>query len=232
MKKPTIPQSNEPISTHLKESPSGRLLDSASARLKEGSSLRLLGSALARSKEAPSNRGLDPPTSSARLKETTPSSRPDQLMEWSNALSVGVEAIDDQHKQLVAMLNEINEGIRGGWGKEARDEVLVKLVDYTLTHFATEESLMQIFNYPEEKAHKQAHAELIQMVEQYIRKYSQDPNTSSYDLLFFLKRWLFQHILRNDKALGEYLAKKGVSKIEHGKPRKNSFLSKIRQWFS
>ncbi|MDS4031067.1 MAG: bacteriohemerythrin [Candidatus Contendobacter sp.] len=215
MKKLALPQSKESIS----------------ARLKEASSLRLLNSTLAPSKEGSSNPAPNFPPS-ARLKETPPSLRATQLMEWSDTLSVGVQAIDDQHKQLVAMLNEINEGIRGGWGKEARDEVLIKLVDYTLTHFATEESLMQIFGYPEENTHKKCHADLIQMVEQYIRKYNQDPNASSYDLLFFLKRWLFQHILKDDKALGQFLAKKGVSKIEHEKHKKNSFFSRIRQWFA
>ena len=100
------------------------------------------------------------------------------------------------------MLNEISEGINGGWGKDARTDVLAKLVEYTLVHFATEEDLMQLVHYPDEGAHKAYHQNLIETVQNYIKKYDEDPNASNYDLLFFLKKWLIEHILKNDKRLG------------------------------
>lgn len=150
------------------------------------------------------------------------------FIEWSDALSIGVKTIDDQHKGLVAMVNEISEGIKGGWGKEARDAVFVKLVEYTVVHFATEESLMNISNYPGEATHKQHHENLVKTVQQYIKKYQEDPSASNYDLLFFLKRWLVEHILKDDKAMGEYLVKKGVVKLENA--RQPSFLGKLKKW--
>ncbi len=92
---------------------------------------------------------------SVRIKDSFPIKK--DFIEWSDALSVGVQEIDDQHKGLAAMVNEMSEGIKGGWGKEARDEVLTRLVEYTKVHFATEESLMSISNYPGISTHKKQH---------------------------------------------------------------------------
>jgi hemerythrin len=141
-----------------------------------------------------------------------------EFIEWSNALSVGVKEIDDQHKRLIEMLNELNNAIHGGWGKEARKDVIDRLIEYTRVHFATEESLMTLSGYPDTEAHKKQHENLIVVVKDYVKKYEQDPNASnydllfyaaSYDLLFFLRRWLIEHIIKNDKALGNYLVKTG-----------------------
>lgn len=146
-----------------------------------------------------------------------------EFIAWSDALSVGVNEIDNQHKTLVEMVNQLSEGIHGGWGKEARKEVIDKLIDYTRVHFATEESLMSIAKYPSYSAHKKKHEDLIEMVKEYVKKYEQDPDSSSYELLYFLKRWLTEHIMRDDKTLGGYLIKKGDNV---GKAKK-SWLSSL-----
>ncbi len=136
------------------------------------------------------------------------------FIEWSDALSIGVREIDDQHKHLAYMVNELNEGISGGWGKEAREHVLTELIEYTRVHFATEESLMSISAYPGAAKHKKQHESLIDTVNDHVKKYSDDPKASSYDLLFFLKKWLVNHIMGEDKNLGEYLIKKGFGNQE------------------
>lgn len=130
-----------------------------------------------------------------------------EFITWSDTLSVGVHEIDDQHKELLNMLNELNKAIEGGWGKEARKEVINKLVEYTRVHFTTEESVMSISHYPDIEAHKKQHEILIDTVHDYIKKYEHDPSSSSYDLLFFLKRWLTEHIIKSDKRFGEFLIK-------------------------
>ena len=159
-----------------------------------------LESAAARAKEPISARMLEP--SSGRIR---------QMLAWSDDLSVGIAIIDEQHKGLLAMLNQINEGIRGGWAKKAREEVLAKLVEYAVIHMATEENLMKEAGYPAEEEHIQHHKNLIEMVGDYIDKYNQNPSTSSYELLFFLRRWLVDHTQKDDKLLGQYLVKQGVT---------------------
>ena len=141
------------------------------------------------------------------------------FIEWSDELSVGVDEIDNQHKVLVNMINELNTAVHGGWGKEARKEVIDKLIEYTKVHFATEESLMSITAYPKSNNHKEQHGNLISMVKEHIKRYENDANSSSYDLIFFLKSWLVEHIMKDDKILGEYLVKKGSM----GKEKKSWF---------
>jgi hemerythrin len=151
---------------------------------------------------------------SKRLIDSVPSARgsgggSSEFVEWSDALSVGVTEIDDQHKELIKMLNKLNTAIHGGWGKETRREVINQLVEYTRVHFTTEESVMSIAGYPDVEAHKKKHHDLILKVKDYVSKYEKNPDASSYDLLFFLKQWLTEHIIKSDKALGDYLLANG-----------------------
>lgn len=151
---------------------------------------------------------------STRIQESASSMKKD-FIEWSDALSVGVEEVDQQHKGLAQMVNELNRAIHGGWGKEARDEIIVKLVKYTRVHFATEESLMSISSYPHLKEHKKQHENLIDIVKTYIKKYNENPEASNYEFLFFLKKWLTEHIMKDDKLMGEYLVKTGSVKTKN-----------------
>lgn len=151
------------------------------------------------------------------------------FIEWSDSLSVGVDEIDEQHKELAHMVNELNVAIEGGWGREARDHIIVRLVEYTRVHFATEESLMSISNYPNLKAHKKQHEHLIDIVKTYITKYQEDPTASNYDLLFFLKKWLVEHIMKDDKVMGEHLIKAGTIKAKSN--NKKSWFGWLGKWF-
>lgn len=150
---------------------------------------------------------------SARIKEPVSSLRKD-FIEWSDALSVGIEEIDEQHKEIAKMMNDLNRAIHGGWGKEARDEIIVRLVEYTKVHFVIEESLMSIANYPRLTEHKKQHKDLIDTVKAYIKKYNENPGASNYDFLFFLKKWLIEHIMKSDKIMAGHLIKTGSVKIK------------------
>lgn len=71
------------------------------------------------------------------------------FFEWKNEYSVGIAKIDGQHKALVGFLNELFEAMRAGKGKDALDAVMKNLVEYTKTHFATEENFMKQYKYPD-----------------------------------------------------------------------------------
>lgn len=150
------------------------------------------------------------------------------FVEWSDAFSVGVEEIDDQHKQLVHMINELHEGIDGGWGAEAKEKVFVELAEYARVHFATEESLMSISNYPGSKGHKGQHHGLNEIVKEHISQYAQgSANISNYDLLLFLKKWLINHIMEEDKKLGTHLVATTAANLR----RKKSLFGWLRRSF-
>src|SRR5512140_2145124 len=66
-------------------------------------------------------------------------------IEWSDELSVGIQEIDEQHKVLVGLVNDMHRAIHEHHGRDTARAILEKLGDYTRVHFAVEESLMRIF---------------------------------------------------------------------------------------
>ncbi len=132
------------------------------------------------------------------------------LIEWNPELSIGIEEIDEQHKVLVGLLNRMFEAVVERSDHVVVHEILNELIQYTVIHFAVEESLMRIFNYPEYEIHKAHHEDLkIQVLELQNRlKNSHEP--VSMDVLHFLRNWLRKHILIEDHKLGPFFMSKGL----------------------
>ncbi len=61
------------------------------------------------------------------------------LITWNNGLDLGVEEIDNQHRKLVAMINDLNDAMRQGRGNDVLAKILGGLINYAATHFNTEE---------------------------------------------------------------------------------------------
>lgn len=137
------------------------------------------------------------------------------LIEWSNELSVGIEEIDEQHKVLVELLNNISEATQQRRGQEKAEEILNKLIEYAKIHFAVEESLMRIMGYPGYEDHKLRHQELMYSVLDLMTKVNHRKLTIGFELQFFLKNWLTKHILETDKQYVEHFLKAGAqSKLQ------------------
>jgi hemerythrin len=75
------------------------------------------------------------------------------FVSWSDELSVGIEEIDDQHKQFIDMINELHVAMKSGKAASTLPIILTKLSDYAVFHFSYEEKVLQSYNYPEINAH-------------------------------------------------------------------------------
>ncbi len=73
-----------------------------------------------------------------------------------------VPEIDQQHKKLVGMLNELNEAVKNRQSREDIYRIIDDVIAFTGTHFETEEQLMAETGYPEIEAHKDKHRQLVQ----------------------------------------------------------------------
>lgn len=120
------------------------------------------------------------------------------VLEWKRSYDTGIEEIDNQHRQLLNFLNELGEGIASGDAAKTR-EIIEGLNEYTISHFAFEEALMEEAQYPYSGPHKHVHKTLIQRVTTFSEKLSAGENISE-ELYAFLRRWLINHIQRDDKA--------------------------------
>ena len=132
------------------------------------------------------------------------------ILPWSDMLSVGVKAIDQQHRVLVDILNQLADLIQGG--AQAWDEsvTLTKLVEYTETHFAFEEALMRRSNYAGLDAHVQEHRLLFQQVSDLVANNAAGEAVDSQALVVFLRDWLSSHIMGTDRILGRELNRMGI----------------------
>ncbi len=132
------------------------------------------------------------------------------FVEWTDNLSVGIQEIDEQHKVLINLINRLfNETIVNQASSNVTEQVLQELVEYTLVHFAVEESLFRIFDYPGIEAHMAIHAGLkTQVIE--LQKKVREGQEVNTDLLMFLKKWLTNHILQEDQRYAPFLISQGV----------------------
>lgn len=146
------------------------------------------------------------------------------FVEWTDELSVGIEEIDEQHKVLVNLINRLfDETIVHQANATVMDEILHELIEYTVIHFAVEESLFRIFHYPGTESHTHHHDELKAQVLDIQKKIKQGEATVNTELLLFLKKWLEHHILYEDKLYGPFLLSQGVKSSWE----KKSWLGKI-----
>jgi len=132
------------------------------------------------------------------------------LMEWSSALSVGFAEIDRQHQRLIEIANELNTAMQSGQGTSVVGQILNELVDYTVKHFAYEESLMKQHDYRGRDDHLAKHKKLIEEVSAYKRQFDSGKANITVELLAFIRDWLVNHILKTDVALARDLNARGL----------------------
>ena len=138
-------------------------------------------------------------------------SHDDDLFHWSDSFNVNIQEVDEQHKVLVDLLNQLHHAIKDHRGKAASRHILDQLADYTRTHFLLEESLMRVLHYPGLEIHKQQHEDLIKQIQELQHKLDYENVTITFELLHFLRNWLVQHINDSDKRFGAHFRKAGLA---------------------
>jgi len=73
-----------------------------------------------------------------------------------------VPEIDLQHRELVSMLNRLNDAVKNSESRENIYRIIDEVIAFTRLHFATEERLMVQSGYPGLEWHKDKHRQLIQ----------------------------------------------------------------------
>ena len=133
-----------------------------------------------------------------------------RYIEWQASYSVGIDSIDQQHKKLVNLINQLQTAVDYSTGEEFEREALDALVDYTKSHFGHEEALMQKYGYPGYEPHTGEHKKMIREVDNLLAEYDKDPEQAIRHALNFLREWLINHINGTDKQYSGFLRDKGV----------------------
>lgn len=128
-------------------------------------------------------------------------------IEWNTSLSVGVEELDNQHKELFRRINELIAACHKGEGPEVVGEVLKFLDSYVRLHFGTEEDYMRKYDFPGMGEHCRQHQEFMDNLTEVRRRFSQEGPGVHIVVITnrILAGWLNTHIRRSDKVLGAHI---------------------------
>ncbi len=151
------------------------------------------------------------------------------FFKWSPEYSVNIKTIDHQHQELVRILNHLFIAVSKREGDKVIAGILDALTDYTKTHFALEERLMQQAKYKELESHKLEHSKLIAELDRLCKKYLVEEKPIYFEMLAFLKNWLKEHIQGVDKKYSTDLQAAGFSFAEWEKEAHAAFAAMIEK---
>lgn len=126
-------------------------------------------------------------------------------IQWSDELATGIGVIDSQHKRIIHYINQL-EDARALNEPVLVSEVLIHLTDYTLSHFAFEESLMEDVGYVAASVHAKTHDSFREKISAYNRRHK-DGEDVSEELSKLLNVWLIEHIANDDSSYAPYVLK-------------------------
>lgn len=128
-----------------------------------------------------------------------------RFIEWKKSYSVGLDSIDDDHKKLLGMINQLQTASHYMTDDRMVEHILDELIDYTKYHFSREEKIMLDCEYPGLVAHKKLHRDMINKISTFIDEYRLHNTRTIDDVTQFLKSWLINHINGSDKEYVPYL---------------------------
>ena len=132
------------------------------------------------------------------------------LFPWTPGYSVGIPQIDTQHKVLIQLINDLHAAMSAGHGKDALGKILDELVRYTEVHFTSEEGMLRQKRYSKLTEHHVVHQDLTRQVVELRDKYRANALALTVDVMYFLQRWLADHIMVHDQAYAKELREAGA----------------------
>lgn len=127
-------------------------------------------------------------------------------IEWNDNLKSGIQIIDEQHQELIVMLNRFG---RFRCGKECFDDAFKELEDFANIHFKTEEGLMTSMNYPKYDEHKTYHDKFIETLKEFKEKIILNENIYELgeEIIKLGNDWIINHYTYEDIELVKYIKK-------------------------
>lgn len=134
------------------------------------------------------------------------------MYEFTKDCLTGIPQIDEEHSQLFQMINEAHSLLENHTAASAATakNLISALRKYAEKHFETEESYMAEINDPELLRQKKEHSAFAQKVNGIDLEHldeNKSPEVLS-DLLLYLSRWLYHHILGSDIMIGRVKSEK------------------------
>ncbi|WP_319777538.1 bacteriohemerythrin [Maridesulfovibrio sp.] len=132
------------------------------------------------------------------------------ILKWDERYSVGVNIIDKEHRQLIDMINKAYDSVKDMEEDKVLRELVKDMFDYAISHFSTEEKLMEKYGFPAAEEHNKMHHVFSMKAETLGLLVKNETQVEPVKVFKFLADWLRDHILKTDKVLGKFLNEQGV----------------------
>ena len=119
------------------------------------------------------------------------------VIEWREGFKINIPEVDQEHQQLFALVKALNLA--------SVEKTLQALLDYVVTHFATEQALMEKHGYPAYEAHVKLHVAFGDQVNEFLPVGDTWSEERIQKLRRFLNKWLIGHIMTHDLNFGKWL---------------------------
>jgi hemerythrin len=132
----------------------------------------------------------------------------DEFVAWKDEYSVGIDTIDQDHKKLLSLINNLLAAKQCRTGPEFERQALDELMDYTQFHFKREEDLMREHGYADYEGHKAQHDQMVIQAQLFRSRYEEKGHEAIPEVARYLKLWLIQHINGTDRKYVPFLREK------------------------
>lgn len=132
------------------------------------------------------------------------------MVTWLESYNIGIQRIDEQHKQLISIINTLCESMKQGKGNEILGSILQELIDFARFHFKLEEDYFDQFNYEGKDYHKVQHANFIKKIFEFQEQIEQGNTRFCIELMRYLQEWIDIHILGSDRRYVECFKEHGL----------------------
>ncbi|MDR3177592.1 MAG: bacteriohemerythrin [Campylobacteraceae bacterium] len=145
--------------------------------------------------------------------------------DWDRSYELGIDIIDKQHQRIVQYINDLQNTLKTR-DREKIADTIANIADYTVSHFAHEELLMEKAGCASLEIHKKIHESFMQTVERYQNSFKQGYDIAG-QLMAELQIWLTYHILNEDKSYAQSIKRLFEKESQ---PKKTEI--KKRSWFA
>jgi hemerythrin len=123
------------------------------------------------------------------------------LLQWKDQYSVGIEAVDHEHRELIDLINRLYGQLSTNSGKDAIEAFFGDLLRAISAHFALEERFMREHKYNDLDAHKRDHEHLLDEIRDIMDEFAEQDKVACDDLAARLESWFGRHFETHDARL-------------------------------
>lgn len=123
------------------------------------------------------------------------------LLEWKPEYSVGIASMDDEHREMIDLINDVYQRLGSSSDPEDIEDCLDNIFNTISLHFALEERIMREHAYAEYTEHKEDHEDLLDEIRDLMDQFIGDTDSGARLLEKRLSDWFARHFATFDARL-------------------------------